>query len=221
MDQPNLAVNCPRCKGPVAGIEKGYSEKGDEYEATRYTLIECPECGDPILVKHHSAPVLGIDDVSYPWSRPLIVYPPLEPSFGKDVPSKIARSYKEALRSFNHAAAYTGTAILCRRTLEGICAHFEAKGKYLHHKLKNLKETGKIDSRVYEWSNDVLKELGNDAAHDVDHIIGQQDAKHALDFTRAIIEYLFVFQASYERFKAEREQRMASKATKEKAEEPA
>lgn len=220
MAEPNLAIICPHCQVPVAADAHGWCSQSLEEEWTeflRYTLVQCPECRNPLLLKHLGFYVGGEDGEG--WEKPVILYPGTAASFGGSVPAKIEESYAEALRSFNHASAYTGTAILCRRTLEGICSHFGEKKGNLAQKLKSLKEREVIDSRVFQWSDDVLRALGNDAAHNVDQVIEQRDAKAALDFTKAIIEYIFVFQAAYDRFKAEREERKALKAPKE--EEPA
>jgi hypothetical protein len=121
----------------------------------------------------------------------------------QSVPEKIAESYQEAARTLS-VDAPTATAIMCRRTLEGICSHYEAKGNNLSKKLVWLKDQGKIDERIFEWSNSVLRSLGNDAAHKVDEVISSEDAEAALEFTRAIIEYLFVFTAAFEKFKERR-----------------
>lgn len=221
MAEPNLAVVCPKCHVAVTTREAGSFQVGDEMSLTRFTLGRCPKCSSPLLLRNRGRTLLDPTQTTLEtfWKDPVVVFPAATFTFSKDVPMEIAASYAEALRCFNRASAYTGTAILCRRTLEGICVHFGEKKGSLAQKLKALKDKGTIDSRVYDWANDVLRTLGNDAAHDVNETIEEEDAKHALDFTRAIIEYLFVFQAAYDRFKAEREERKASKAPK--AEEPA
>jgi len=89
---------------------------------------------------------------------------------------------------------------MCRRTLEAICHEYEAKGGTLAAKLKYLNEMEIIESRLHLWADKILKNLGNEAAHDVRSDISKQDALDALEFTRTIIEYLYVFEAAYNRF---------------------
>lgn len=175
-------------------------------------LLDVPSA-NPLLLCHGGLYVGG--EIGMEWTAAEVLYPATSTSFGLEVPPAIASSYAEAQRSFAQAGAYTGTAILCRRTLEGICSHFKAKGRNLADKLKSLKDKGIIDAMVYQWADDVLRALGNDAAHDVEQVIGQQDAKDALDFTRAIIEYIFVLQAAFERFKRGREERKQRKELSE------
>lgn len=55
-----------------------------------------------------------------------------------------------------------------------------------------------IDDRLLAWA-DALRITGNEAAHGAEFSVKREDAKDALDFTEAIVDYLFVFQ---ERFKA-------------------
>ena len=136
-----------------------------------------------------------------------MLYPGVPESLDSSVPTAIADSYLEARRAFGQAAAFTGAAILCRRTLEGICKDRGAAGGNLKSKLLDLKTKGIIEPRLHEWADEVLRGLGNDAAHDVGQTISKDDAQDALEFTKAIIEYLYVFEAAFQRFKGRREQR--------------
>jgi len=93
--------------------------------------------------------------------------------------------------------------MMCRRTLEAVCQDKQATKGNLAAKLKILQETGVIDARLYEWA-DALRLVGNDAAHNVEEFMGKEDAKDGLDFTRAIIEYIYTFTDAFEKFKARR-----------------
>ena len=119
------------------------------------------------------------------------------------MPGSIANSYAEAAKSLR-AAAPIATAIMCRRTLEGICKHFGATGRNMPTMLNDLATKGKLDARLHEWANDVLRTLGNDAAHNVEAVISQDDARDALEFTKALIQNLFVLQRAFEAFKKRR-----------------
>lgn len=213
MIEPNLAVICPQCQIPVASCEEGYFVKtvegSDQQEFLRFTLVRCPKCSTPILLKHDG---WYEGDAGRAWGRSVVLYPAITTSFGEDVPPFIALSYLEAVRAFEQAGAYTATAILCRRTLEGICGDFDGEGRNLSQKLRSLLEKGVIDTRVFQWADLVLRGLGNDAAHNINVMIARQDAKDALDFTRAIIEYLYVFQSAFNRFMATRAKRTEPEA---------
>jgi hypothetical protein len=97
---------------------------------------------------------------------------------------------------------------MCRKTLEGICAAHGAAGKNLAQSLKKLRDDGTIDQRLFEWAEE-LRLFGNEAAHDVNVTIAPQDADDIVDFTRALIEYVFTFQ---ERFQAFKQRRVAKQA---------
>jgi hypothetical protein len=66
-----------------------------------------------------------------------------------------------------------------------------------------MKEAGLIDARLFEWS-DLLRIAGNEAAHGVGLSIAQPDAKDILEFTNAILDYLFSFRDRFEQFKQRR-----------------
>jgi hypothetical protein len=118
------------------------------------------------------------------------------------VPESIARGHAEAFMCF-HARAYTASALMCRRTLEAMCKDKAATKGSLALNLKELQARGVIDARLYAWA-DALRIVGNDAAHSVDEFMNKEDAKDGLDFTRAIVEYIYTFTDAFERFKARR-----------------
>lgn len=203
----SLVVRCGSCEAHVNGDVRGYyveEADNDPTTLTRYVFVRCPRCTAPFLLAqlgdwHHDLP-----DGPISWSRARCLYPAEPDWMDPSVPKVIADSYLEARRTLNDAAANTATAIMCRRTIEGICSYLGAQGRTLHAKLEDLKARGTIDPRLHEWANDVLRDLGNDAAHDVGTVVSREDARDALEFTRAIIEYLFVFADAFKRFKERR-----------------
>jgi hypothetical protein len=66
-----------------------------------------------------------------------------------------------------------------------------------------MKEKGDIDERLYEWA-DMLRDAGNDAAHDVNVTVSETDATDFLEFTNAIVDYLFSYRDRFDKFKARR-----------------
>lgn len=205
MTDRTMVVRCPKCETHQVGAVTGEFLGGEEQSPNRHSLVRCPRCWQPFLTYEEGTP--DFDDwnnhVVY-WRSPTFLYPNDSTKLDGSVPEKIALSFYEAQRSFDQATAYTGAAILCRRTLEGICTHFEAKGGNLVKKLEYLRTSGKLDDRFHEWADHVLRGLGNDAAHDVDQVISRDDARDALDFTRALIQQLFVLEAAFKRFKERR-----------------
>lgn len=90
---------------------------------------------------------------------------------------------------------------MCRKTLEGICAEHGVKGNDLVKSLKDLKDKGIIENRLYEWA-DALPISGNEAAYDVNATISSEDAQDVLEFTNALLEYIFTFRDKFEELKS-------------------
>ena len=103
---------------------------------------------------------------------------------------------------------------MCRKTLEGICVEHGIKGNNLVKSLKELKDKGIIENRLYEWA-DTLRISGNEAAHDVKVTISPEDARDVLEFTNALLEYMFTFRDKFEQFK----QRRLAKSSKQQGED--
>ncbi len=79
---------------------------------------------------------------------------------------------------------------MCGRTIEGVCNHHSTKNKTLAGGLKELRENGIIDERLFEWG-DELRKHRNIGAHATSEKISKEDAKDLLDFSSAICEYVF------------------------------
>jgi hypothetical protein len=118
----------------------------------------------------------------------------------------VAQSFTETIKTAQ-AGVPIATAMMCRRTLETICIHLGATSFNLGAKLTELKT--KIDPKLHEWADQVLRELGNDAAHIMGDI-DAEDAQDAVEFTRALIHNLFTLEKSYEDFKKRRDTRRES-----------
>jgi hypothetical protein len=200
----SVVIPCESC-GLQPGDVRGYYEIDDDdaqgQAGTFVLLVECPGCHEPFVASLGWAWV-GNDFFSHD-DHPAIIHPDNGDQFNDSVPPAIVASYAEAVRSFQ-GEAYTGTAILCRRALEGICKHFKARGKNLFAMLSDLKNKGKLDPRLHAWADHVLRPLGNDAAHDVDIEVDDADASDALEFTKALIHHLFVLEHAFEAFKKRR-----------------
>jgi hypothetical protein len=191
-----MLVECQECEaivdGEVVASYESYEEASDV--TGKYSFLKCPRCARPFIM-------VQVEDGAG-WDAPSRIYPPVETGISLAIPSPISSAYYEARNCFR-AKAYTATAIMCRKTLEGIAEEHKVTVRNLASALKEMRDKGIIESRLYEWA-DALRISGNEAAHGVNVSISQQDAKDILEFTNALLEYVFTFQDKFEQFKKRR-----------------
>ncbi|WP_448131066.1 DUF4145 domain-containing protein [Stenotrophomonas rhizophila] len=119
---------------------------------------------------------------------------------------EIARLSLVEARICFRAKAYSACAVMCGRTLEGVCIHHDPNIKTLASGLKALKTSGVIDSRLYNWG-DALRVHRNLGAHATTERVSKEDARDLLDFCIAICEYIFILNEKFNRFQARQEKR--------------
>ena len=194
-----MILECKKCQA-VVQAEELFTYDDDEIDdgfpiPGRWTLSKCPICTTPLLTvqtEHGGG-----------WQTPNRVYPVQEKELNSSIPKSIREAFKEASVCFR-AKAYTASAIMCRKTLEGICASHKIKERTLAGSLAKLKENGIIEARLFEWAEE-LRIFGNRAAHGVELKVKPQDAKDILEFTEALCEYVFTYRDKFEEFKARKE----------------
>jgi hypothetical protein len=175
----------------VAGIgPDGRKEEIDFGE--RVVLVVCPKCDQPML---------AYDDVTSHGDF-VRIYPAADRNLHRSVPKPIREAFTEARTCFR-AKAFIAAAIMCRKTLEGICSAHGAKSRSLAGELKELKDKGVIENRLFEWAEE-LRTMGNEAAHGVEFVVSREDAEDTLQFTEALIEYVFTYRDRFEEFKKRR-----------------
>jgi hypothetical protein len=200
-----MLLECSNCEAIVDAKEvaqhkyidpiKWEEDDGTEGEYpfdARVVLVSCPKCNHPML---------AYDDEGTEGEF-VRIYPPRDRNLHPSVPEPIRNAFTEARTCFR-AKAFVAAAIMCRKTLEGICLAHGAKSRSLAAALKELKEKGIIENRLFEWAEE-LRAIGNEAAHGVQFIAKREDAEDALQFTEALIEYVFTYRDRFEEFKKRR-----------------
>ena len=190
-----MLLECSRCSAIVDAEEIASYDDSDREDPFpgRWTLAKCPRCTLPLLA-------VQVDyGEGFANDMPARVYPPRDRTLGSSVPKSIRAAFDEATLCLK-AKAYTASAIMCRKTLEGLCAEHGVKERNLSLSLKKLKDDGVIESRLFEWA-EALRTLGNEAAHGVNSVISAQDARDIMDFTEALAEYVFTYRDKFERFR--------------------
>jgi hypothetical protein len=195
-----MLIDCTNCHTHVDAEVGGHLEywASADHGAGRFMLLRCRRCKSPLLVEQENTGNMGAGDI---WdSAPTVLYPQPDLRVNPKAPPEIRAAAEEGIKCFR-ARAYTAAAIMCRKTLEGVCEAHGVKARNLDASLKKMLETDLIDQRLYEWS-DQLRLTGNEAAHGVSIASSAQDARDALDFTIGIIDYLFSYRDQFEKFKA-------------------
>jgi hypothetical protein len=186
-----MILECKNCEALVnAELVASYIRDQDKNWSTTHSMLKCPKCEHPFLTNE--------DEFFGMWC----LYPSPDNRVNPNLPKPLQLAYTEALACFK-SKAYTATAIMCRKTLEGICVEHGVAERTLVSSLKKLKDKGVIESRLYEWA-DALRISGNEAAHDVNVTISDEDARDILEFTNALLEYVFTFRDKFEEFKNRR-----------------
>lgn len=191
-----MILECKTCEALVnAELIANYVDD-NEFVSITYSLLKCPKCKSPFLTDE--AEHFGVS----------CLFPQPDNRVNPNLPAPLQAAYKEALACFK-SKAFTATAIMCRKTLEGICVEHGASGRTLVSSLKELKDKGIIENRLYEWA-DALRISGNEAAHGVNVTISAEDARDILEFTNALLEYVFTFRDKFEEFKSRRSARAST-----------
>jgi hypothetical protein len=138
----------------------------------------------------------GPDD--WDWDAAERRWPMPEDEIDWSIPEIARNSLVEAKICFK-AKAYSACAVMCGRTIEGVCKHHDPKTKTLAAGLKKLKQDGVIDERIFGWS-EALREHRNLGAHATTEKVKKDDARDLLDFAIAICEYVFILNEKFTRF---------------------
>ena len=199
-----MLVECTSCHAHVDAEEAGNFQygPGEDNDPGRYVLLRCKRCRSPLLVNQENTGNMAEGDI---WGAPTVLYPQSDFRVNPKAPPEIRAAVEEGIKCYR-ARAFTAAAIMCRKTLEGVCDAHGVKERTLDASLKKMLETDTIDRQLYDWS-DQLRITGNEAAHGVGIVSSAQDARDALDFTIGIIDYLFSYRDQFEKFKARRGQK--------------
>lgn len=174
-------------------------EVDTEYHGDSYSIALCGRCSSPFLIKES---LYGIPGEFETMTESQLLYP-IDSRLPLDgVPEPVKRAYDQASRSFR-ASLFEPCALMCRRSLEGVCKAQGVSGPNLNAKLEALEKSGAIDARMIRWAHSI-RLLGNDAAHDVDAIVSAEDARDVLDFTEALLIYIFELNHRYTVFATRR-----------------
>ncbi len=171
-------------------------DAGEEgLRGARYMIAFCPKC---------EAVFLHVSAESEPSGVPYeaMLYPSAERRGIPGLPQPARRTYASAQSCFE-TGNYEPCVVMCRKCLEAMCVFLGAQEGSLAKRLRQLKDSGLIEARFYEWAEE-LRLVGNDAAHDLNLCISKQDALDSLEFVEAILLYVFALDQRFRGFCARR-----------------
>jgi len=212
-----MIIECPYCDSKVDGkvlAEKEYSQTEDS-DPYMTSFLTCPICGACLVAGQD---LIQTDYQEWGWSPATRLWPQPSTNLHNSIPKIARKSLEQAKKCFG-AQVYDACAVMCGRAIEGVCAEHQTKAKNLAAGLKELRDKGIIDQRLYEWG-DSLRERRNIGAHATDEDISREDARDVLEFAVAICEYVFVLSEKYSEFQARQKKREAAKLAATKTPPP-
>jgi hypothetical protein len=192
-----MVVECAICKALVQVDEIARHPEVDRVTGKPMEAVfaKCTSCNSPLLLIEYTSSSESDTELQYHRYR---VYPP-DRRASYALPEKLRNTFNEAIACMK-ANCQTASIIMCRKTLEGICHHFLGSFKNLQSGLQALKDKGIIEAKIYDWS-EYLRKNGNLAVHEANSELTEWDAEDVLDFTEAILDYVFVLHERFEGFK--------------------
>ncbi|MCG7852679.1 MAG: DUF4145 domain-containing protein [Methanosarcinaceae archaeon] len=131
-------------------------------------------------------------------------YPPIKLDFdATSIPENIKNTFEEALVCHS-SGCYVASAIMVRRTLEGICEDKAAQGNNLKTKLADLESKIVLPKELLD-AMDELRLLGNDAAHieaKQFNAISNVELEVAIEVTKEIMKALYQYSSLLSKLRA-------------------
>jgi len=153
----------------------------------RWWIGICNCCQEAVLV--HEYITLGIGGEIK--KRDIYPYPLPSPT-DERIPDHIRKDIDEAKLCFS-VRAFRACAVMARRAIENACIDKGASKnrKSLQEKINELAEKGIITKDIKEWAN-VVRWVGNDAAHPGKGIVTKEDAEDILELAEQFMHVIYV-----------------------------
>jgi len=180
-----------KTKLDIVGKYVEYGEPEDLIYEQNWLMLKCCVCNKISLASLYSGEdtIIGYTDGEYDYEKIYTTHFPVETYKGTNVPENVDDAFSSALK-----VRYVDN-IIClmalRRTLEIICKDMGARGKTLEKKILDLTEKS-IFPKIINEASDVLRILGNEAAHGDDVDYDERIIQEMINFTQIIIEYVYV-----------------------------
>ncbi len=197
----SASIICPYCG--EKGVFSLTNPTDDPPRLALSATAACPGCGKPVQfwsIRTKKAPP---GDAENPIA--VYFYPPIEnhyrvPEFTTDIPEPLSRSFVSTIDAYN-SRNYAATAVLCRRTLEGIFKYLlphEKQDLPLHKAVSEVQNTKDLAAPLNALSH-AIRQGGNLGAHfDMVKEPDEQLAKKMVALLEYLITYLYELPAEIE-----------------------
>lgn len=206
MATANYIVTCPNCHQRVMPDERAedkpfpFLREGEQLPTWRYILAGCEICWQTLVIRESIEEKEGEEEGEKRVVQ--VLWPMPDRVLNNVIPEALRQEHAEARACFR-AKAYIATTVMVRRTLEGVCSDQGVTKKPLYAALEEMRSSGLIEGRLFDWAQE-LRVLGNDAAHFTGRSVSEEDAEDALILAEALMDYLYVFSAQFEKFRNRR-----------------
>lgn len=187
MSQRTLSIYCPHCHRHTS-IDPAPIEGIDSYRQTiclgafwkkrpgeTWWMGVCNYCQNPVLVLNNGSTI-------YPAPAP-------KPT-DENVPDGIRRDLDEAKACFS-ISAWRGAAVMARRAMQSAAIDKGTTKSQLNDQIAELQAKGLITVDLKEWA-DVVRWVGNDAAHPGKNDVTQQDADDIMHLAEQFLHVIYV-----------------------------
>jgi uncharacterized protein DUF4145 len=204
-----VIVECPHCDSKVDCEEKGrfVIRKDGSPEPVHTYMLECRVCHQALF----GWTEMIRTETKTEWGEFIRLWPAHDTDIPLEIPEIARQSLVEARLCFK-AKAFSACAVMCGRTIEGVCKHHNPEIKNLAQGLRQLLDGDVIDNRLYEWG-DALRIHRNLGAHATEEKVSREDAKDLLDFSLAICDYIFILNVKFERFQERQKKCLTTAST--------
>lgn len=186
MSGSRISIYCPHCHKHTS-LDIARAAYGPEY-APKYTgaiwkkndyekwwIGICNNCDNPVLC-------LNSGESIYP--------NPLPSPTDHRIPEDIRGDIDESKYCYS-IGAFRASAVMARRAMQNACMEKGATKRNLIEQINELKENGTITNDLKEWA-DVVRWVGNDAAHPNKDQVEQDDSKDILDLAEQFLHIIYV-----------------------------
>lgn len=191
---------CGWCHEPtIIEVRSSWKDKPTPdrwFDEHLWTIGRCTKCLQPHAFLQSDNPF------AEGWRAKEQVFPVPQQGLSHEVPESMRETFDEAQRCMS-VRAYRAAAVMARSLVEQMANDLGANGRTLHHKLEDLRRKEVLDHRLLEWST-LVKDIGNEGAHETSQSLSQEDATEVLAFAEALADYLYAYRRRYERFQERR-----------------